>query len=128
MVRHSYLVCVEEIEGLNIYDVLLVDSDFRVEWRALGTPLTPAMSETSKHHFFIVQNQERRWKLGSASDKKMMQFIQSIQSMRHATPWAQKHRFDSFAPVRQNVQAQWLVDGVRTYLMRLICSEITFGM
>jgi phospholipase D1/2 len=68
--------------------------------------------KSPKHHFFTVSNAERKFKLASNSDKKMMQFIQSIQSMKASTLWSQKHRFNSFAPVRQNVQAQWLVDGV----------------
>jgi phospholipase D1/2 len=114
MVRHSYIVCVEELEGLNIYDVLLVDSDFKVEWHALPgvKKAVESSNETAKHHFFIISNAERTFKLGSESHKKMIQFIQSIQSMRGSTPWSKKNRFDSFAPVRQNVQCQWLVDGV----------------
>ena len=114
MVRHSYIVCVEELEGLNIYDVLLVDSDFKVEWHPLPgvRKAIDSSNKGTKHHFFTISNAERTFKLGSESDKKMMQFIQSIQSMRDATPWSKKHRFDSFAPVRQNVQCQWLVDGV----------------
>jgi phospholipase D1/2 len=114
MVRHSYLVCVEELEGLNIYDVLLVDSDFKLEWRALPglRKSVEKSSKGAKHHFFTVSNGERTFKLGSESDRKMMQFIQSIQTMREITPWSKKHRFDSFAPIRQNVQCQWLVDGV----------------
>jgi phospholipase D1/2 len=115
MVRHSYLVCVEEMEGIDIYDVLLVDSDFKVEWHSLSgshKSLDDPPKDGPKHHFFDVSNGERKFKLGSNSDKKMMQFIQSIQAMKNATPWSQKHRFDSFAPVRENVQCQWLVDGV----------------
>lgn len=114
MVRHSYIVCVEELEGMNIYDVLLVDSDFKVEWSAVPglRKATKNSNETVKHHFFTVNNAERTFKLGSESDKKMMQFIQSIESMKNTTVWSKKHRFDSFAPVRQNVQCQWLVDGV----------------
>jgi phospholipase D1/2 len=113
MVRHSYIVCVEELEGLNIYDVFLVDSDFKVEWHALpGLRVSVDEPSQGKHHFFTITNSERTFKLGSESDKKMMQFIQSIQAMKRATPWSQKHRFGSFAPVRQHVQCQWLVDGV----------------
>lgn len=113
MVRHSYIVCVEELEGLNIYDVLLVDSDFDVQWHALpGFRRDVEVGDKSRHHFFTISNAERTFKLGSESDKKMMQFIQSIQRMKDSSPWSQSHRFDSFAPVRYNVQAQWLVDGV----------------
>jgi phospholipase D1/2 len=113
MVRHSYIVCAEGLEGMNIYDVFLVDSDFKVEWNTLpGLTKSIDTSSKAKHHFFTISNAERTFRLGSESDNKMMQFIQSIHTMKETTPWACKHRFDSFAPVRQNVQCQWLVDGV----------------
>jgi len=129
MVRHSYIVCVEELEGLNIYDVLLVDSDFDMQWRALGGLRKGIKEEEkSRHHIFTISNAERTFKLGSASDHKMLQFTHSIQEMRHCTPWSKQHRFDSFAPVRYNVQAQWLVDGVRIHLNFLTSSVIIFGM
>lgn len=131
MVRHSYIVCVEEMEGINIYDVLLVDSDFKVEWHSLpGLHKSPdeALAKRSKHHFFNVSNSERKFKLGSNSDKKMMQFIQSIQTMKNATPWSKKNRFGSFAPVRENVQCQWLVDGVKISFYFTYVSATTFGM
>ena len=129
MVRHSYIVCAEELEGLNIYDVLLVDSDFKVEWHALRG-VRKAIDKTdknAKHHFFTISNGERMFKLVSESDKKMMQFIESIRSMRDATPWSQKHRFDSFAPVRHNVHCQWLVDGVNLPKFPTYSSATTFG-
>lgn len=117
------------MEGLNIYDVFLVDSDFKVEWNALpGMRSSIEESSRRRHHFFTITNGERKFKLGSESDKKMMQFIQSIQTMTHATPWAEKHRFNSFAPVRQNVQCQWLVDGVCAFLHFSNSSVITSGM
>ena len=114
MVRHSYIICVEEIEGQNIYDVFLVDPDFKVEWHLLSkfNKSDESSSKTRKHHFFTITNAERTFRLASQSDRKMMQFIQSIQKMKQITPWSKRHRFDSFAPVRQNVQCQWLVDGV----------------
>ena len=129
MVRHSYIVCVEELEGLSIYDVLLVDSAFEIQWRILGG-LRRGIEEGEKgrHHIFTISNAERTFKLGSESDNKMLQFIQSIQLMKQSTPWSKHHRFDSFAPVRYNVQAQWLVDGVLIHLNFLTSSVIIFGM
>ncbi|GMF08205.1 unnamed protein product [Ambrosiozyma monospora] len=38
--------------------------------------------------------------------------------MAQETVWSQKHRFDSFAPVRQNCFAQWFVDA-RDYMWAL---------
>ena len=122
MVRHSYIICADELEGLNIFDVFLVDSNFSVHWHVLPGLMKAAekSSDSAKHHFFTITNEERTFKLGSNSHRKMLQFIQSIQKMMTATPWSKKNRFDSFAPVRQNVQCQWLVDGVYTHHIYLI--------
>lgn len=42
----------------------------------------------------------------------MQQFILSLEKMATDSIWAGKNRFDSFAPIRLNVAAQWMVDGV----------------
>jgi len=97
---------------MNIYDVLLVDSDFEITLNALpGVRRRIENDKRSSHHLFTIRNAERSFKLGSNGHKKMEQFIESIQMMRELTPWSKKHRFNSFAPVRHGVQAQWLVDG-----------------
>jgi phospholipase D1/2 len=125
MVRHSYIVCVEELEGMNIYDVLLVDSDFKLESRALADLADPVdAKDTPKHHFFTICNAERTFRLASESDRKMKQFVESIQMMKEITPWSKKHRFDSFAPVRYDVQCQWLVDGVSSLGILLIAARL----
>jgi phospholipase D1/2 len=121
MVRHSYIVCVEELEGLNIYDVFLVDSDFKIQWHTLPgvSKVIGKGDKAPRHHFFTISNSERTFKLASQSDKKMMQFIQSIEKMKEITPWSKFHRFDCFAPVRNHVQCQWLVDGVNVPLCQI---------
>jgi hypothetical protein len=43
----------------------------------------------------------------------MLQWITALEKAAATTPFVAKHRFDSFSPVRLNVAAQWLVDGVR---------------
>lgn len=43
----------------------------------------------------------------------MLQWITSLQKAADKCLYAKRHRFDSFAPVRMEVAAQWLVDGVR---------------
>ena len=117
MVRHSYILCVEQLETIKVYDVFLVDSDFKMEWRPFtgfvrGSEIAEKPAKGGAHHFFTISNAERTFKLGSRSDNKMFQFVESIQKMIDSSPWSKKHRFDSFAPVRTNVQSQWLVDGV----------------
>jgi phospholipase D1/2 len=48
----------------------------------------------------------------------MHQFIVSMERVAMQCIWAGRNRFDSFAPIRVNVAAQWLVDG-RDYFWNL---------
>lgn len=50
--------------------------------------------------------------LAACSQRQMQQFIASLEKMSADSIWAGRNRFDSFAPIRLNVSAQWLVDGV----------------
>jgi phospholipase D1/2 len=45
----------------------------------------------------------------------MQQWIASLEKMAQHCHWSGTNRFDSFAPIRLNVAAQWLVDGVRLF-------------
>ncbi|KAM5538665.1 hypothetical protein V8D89_007694, partial [Ganoderma adspersum] len=42
----------------------------------------------------------------------MLQWITSLEWVAKESHYTGKNRFDSFAPIRLNVAAQWLVDGV----------------
>lgn len=44
--------------------------------------------------------------------RQMHQFIVSMERIAAQSAWTHQNRFDSFAPLRVNVAAQWLVDGV----------------
>lgn len=122
LVRHSYVVCVDGPESLIPYDVFLVDSDFAVEkpkQRILDQKTTQDMAKiakenakpTKKAHMLQVYNAERKLKLYARDEKHYNQWRESLTSMATATVWSQKQRFNSFAPVRNNVWARWLVDG-----------------
>jgi len=52
--------------------------------------------------------------IGQRADEKrqMHQFIVSMERIAAQSAWTGMNRFDSFAPLRVNVAAQWLVDGV----------------
>ena len=126
LVRHSYIVCVDSPEEMNIYDVFLVDSDFRMQAKKSRIPLrdqnAKALAKTAKesaahpqHHSLKLYNSERKLKLLAKHERQLFQFEESIQYVISTSPWAQKNRFDSFAPVRKNVFARWLVDG-RDYM------------
>jgi phospholipase D1/2 len=44
--------------------------------------------------------------------RQLNQWILSIQRMSERSHWTGGNRFESFAPIRLNASAQWLVDGV----------------
>ena len=124
-VRHSYIVCVDSPEEMNIYDVFLVDSSFdlqtkkkRIRDQKKPRDLAKTARESAshpQHHSLRISNSERRLKLLAKNERQLHQFEESIRYMSLNSPWAKPNRFDSFAPVRSNVFAQWLVDG-RDYM------------
>ncbi|QDS70591.1 hypothetical protein FKW77_000068 [Venturia effusa] len=126
LVRHSYLVCVDSPEEMNVFEVILVDSEFRIDKtksstrkrdenpRALAKRAKASAKDPSGHHLRIV-NSERVYKLLAKNNDQLRQFEESIQFMASNSEWSQKHRYDSFAPVRHNVWTQPLVDG-RDYM------------
>jgi phospholipase D1/2 len=129
LVRHSYIICVDGPESLNPYDVFLVDSEFSTEKPKkrktidLNTPQEVANTvfekgleagttvAHGKHHLLRLYNTERKLKLIARTERLYLQFQESINLMAQATIWSKKQRFASYAPVRNNVWARWLVDG-----------------
>ncbi|OAV88495.1 hypothetical protein PTTG_00875 [Puccinia triticina 1-1 BBBD Race 1] len=69
-------------------------------------------------HVFYITNSEREVKLIAKNERQMDQFIASIERMVARSIWHGKNRFDSYAPIRMNVSAQWLIDG-RDYFWNL---------
>ncbi|PSR97072.1 hypothetical protein BD289DRAFT_404500 [Coniella lustricola] len=143
LVRQSYIACVDSPESIDICDVYLVDSRFDIicKKKKLGQVaakkakkananqgegervddgedddfLQDPHSSKKHHHKLTIVNSERKINL-YAQQHDLPQFEESIKLMMEKSPWASpKIRFDSFAPVRQNVYAQWLVDG-RDYM------------
>ncbi|KAK0644509.1 hypothetical protein B0T16DRAFT_197818 [Cercophora newfieldiana] len=131
LVRQSYIVCVESPENMNIYDVYLVDSKFGiVSKKNKGKQLESkshdgdediehldltATRSLTKHHTLKIVTSERTVRLFSPNQHLIQQFEESVVEMLKNTSWHWKNRFDSFAPVRTGVHAQWLVDG-RDYM------------
>ncbi|KAI5356651.1 putative phospholipase D/Transphosphatidylase, PX domain superfamily [Septoria linicola] len=122
LIRHSYIVCVDGPESLVPYDVFLVDSDFAIDQqrqRILDQKSAQQMAKvaqeiatpTKKAHLIQLFNSERKFKLYARNEKQYLQFRDSLTHMMEQTPWSKKQRFASFAPVRNNVWARWLVDG-----------------
>ncbi|KAH3955605.1 phospholipase [Parastagonospora nodorum] len=122
LVRHSYVVCVDSPEEMNVYDVFLVDADFNMESKSgklrdkkARDIASEAKASATGHHQLKLVNSERKMKLLARNDKMLQQFEESITFMTKNTLWSQPQRFGSFAPVRKRIYAQWLVDG-RDYM------------
>ncbi|KAI0443088.1 phospholipase D [Xylaria telfairii] len=138
LVRQNYIAVVESPATMNIYDVYLVDPLFRVESKKSklrrfgklikgntekekekekGREISKYTDEDvpEKHHSLKLFTAERKIKLFSRNQTILRQFEQSVLDMLKQTQWHQPHRFGSFAPVRRNAFAQWLVDG-RDYM------------
>lgn len=124
LVRHSYIVCVDSPEEMHIYDVFLFDEDFEMqpqssllrEQKQKNKPrqIAKAARESAshpQHHRLKVQNSERKMKLLARNERQLQQFVDSVRLTVEASPWTKSNRFGSFAPVRPNCFAQWLVDG-----------------
>lgn len=123
-VRHSYIVCVGSPEDMIIHDVFMVDSSFhihtnikRLRDRKPKDIAKAAQKPTAhpQHHTLKLYNSERKIKLLAKNERQLHQFDDSIRFMAQNTIWTKPNRFDSFAPVRSKVFAQWLVDG-RDYM------------
>ncbi|XP_006462684.1 hypothetical protein AGABI2DRAFT_186563 [Agaricus bisporus var. bisporus H97] len=73
--------------------------------------------EVSKHTFYIV-NSQTKLKLFARNERQMLQWITALEKSASSSTYTNENRFDSFAPIRLNVAAQWLVDG-RDYFWNL---------
>jgi phospholipase D1/2 len=124
LVRHSYVVCVDSPEEMHIYDVFLFDEDFKIQpqssrlrdqtQKKKGKQIAQAAKETAshpQHHRLKLHNSERKMKLLARNERQLLQFEDSIRFTVEQSPWTKPNRFGSFAPVRPNCFAQWLVDG-----------------
>lgn len=74
--------------------------------------------QTASHHTFFIANSQTKLKLVAKNVRQMQQFIISLERIAGQCIWRSRNRFDSFAPIRMNVAAQWLVDG-RDYFWNL---------
>ncbi|KAK3059400.1 hypothetical protein LTS18_010962, partial [Coniosporium uncinatum] len=124
LVRQSYIVIVDSAQSMDIYDVFLFDGDFKMEKRdsrkrdETAQELAKRAKESAthpNHHQLRIENSQQKFRLLAKNGRLLEQFYDSIEFAQQASHWTKPHRFDSFAPVRQNVWAQWLVDG-RDYM------------
>jgi phospholipase D1/2 len=113
-----------------IYELLCIDQRFTIErvQRALRHGLNKITGNAAvqgeddgrnaSHHTVFITNSQQRLKLVFKHVRIMEQFIVAIERIASQSVWAGPNRFSSFAPVRVNAAAQWLVEG-RDYFWNL---------
>ena len=145
IVRESYIIIVEEAHSLRLYDVFLMDQEFKVvqkhtlrpaslkhapkneveedkegklAWPETHHTSTGTIGDYVRRHRFNLYNAERKLKLTAKNERELEQFLLSIQWAAHHNPFGKQTRFGSFAPIRRCAAVQWLVDG-RDYYWNL---------
>ncbi|CAO1614671.1 unnamed protein product [Jaminaea pallidilutea] len=151
IVRESYIAICPGPETLEVHDIFLIDSEFRVERpKRIYKQATHLAAELKNRddddssdeengarevhaevqgqttqsrrdgnaantnvssHTFYIHNSERKLKLSAKSDRILEQFVSSMERVALQSPFSGSNRFGSFAPIRLNVNAQWLIDG-----------------
>jgi len=138
LVRNSYIMYVSDIYSTTPLDVFLIDPSFKItysgEERDNHRPHDSAdganslydenmslrdeafdededgNAKISTHLSIKLENGERSMKMLAKSEYQLKLWVKSIETMQKNTIWSKPHRFESFAPVRQNCFAQWFVD------------------
>ncbi|OBA20145.1 phospholipase D [Metschnikowia bicuspidata var. bicuspidata NRRL YB-4993] len=145
LVRGSYVMYVSEINSTTPIEVFIVDSSFKLTFKrennekvdakvmetesdfeeeleksigSDGKALTKVQNKVFKHLRIVLENNERKLVIIPKSKAEQQLWISSLNEMVKSNVWAEKHRFNSFAPIRKNCYAQWLVDA-RDYFWAL---------
>lgn len=137
LIRGSYLMYVPDIISTTPLEVFLVDLSFKIRGKSdtedktdqRGSESESDYAEDSQsqieaanrvadkvqnqvftHLKITLENNERKLVILPKSRIEQKLWLQSLDEMVRSTVWSEKHRFNSFAPVRKNCYAQWLVD------------------
>ena len=82
------------------------------EDRDLPHPSRKGSQDDVSKHTFYIENSQMRLKINARNERQMLQWISALEKSAATCHFTRRSRFDSFAPIRLNVAAQWLVDGV----------------
>ncbi|ORY05424.1 phospholipase D/nuclease [Basidiobolus meristosporus CBS 931.73] len=103
-IRDSCVIFCNSISDSSPKDILLCNKDFTIEHSADSkNPL--------RRRTITIGNKFRRIDLRASSEAHVHEWIKNLEQIQRNSLWVQRNRFDSFAPVRDNVNARWFVDG-----------------
>lgn len=134
LIRDSYIMYVSDIFSTTPLEVFLLDSKFNYTFSGDDSKDKRDISmnnvyddmewdlenikKISTNLFIKLTNSERKLTFLCKSELSMRLWISSIAKMTKNCVWVGPKRFDSFAPVRKNAFAKFLVDG-RDYFWSL---------
>ncbi|CAO3693092.1 unnamed protein product [Umbelopsis ramanniana] len=104
ILRDSYIAFCKDIGSTTPTDVLLFDQYFKVDHAAHF--LTPY----NQHHI-TIRNKTRRIDIKGPANRVIEDWMASIKKVQTDSPWMKRHRFLSFAPIRNDAKVKWFVDG-----------------
>ncbi|RUS17342.1 hypothetical protein BC937DRAFT_90093 [Endogone sp. FLAS-F59071] len=105
MLRDSYVAFCSNIGSINPTDVFLFDKTFLV------TRISPHFLAPGSRHHLTIQNKHRRIDMKGSTNRTIDDWMESLKLVQESSPWLRVHRFDSFAPVREQAKVKWYVDG-----------------
>ncbi|ORZ11014.1 hypothetical protein BCR41DRAFT_357358 [Lobosporangium transversale] len=62
-------------------------------------------------HHIEIGNMHRKVEMKGGYNREMIEWVDHIKKMEQASPWVKNHRFDSFAPEREDAKIRYYVDG-----------------
>jgi hypothetical protein len=103
-IRESYIAICETIGSTEPSDVFLFDPTFFVHQKD-----TSVLGVHGKR--IIFGNSRRKIEIKSSNSRDMIDWLYDFQKVRIRSPWVTHHRFGSFAPEREDIQAKMYIDG-----------------
>lgn len=105
VLRSSYLVYLDHIDQTLPSEILLFDQHFQLEIENEGSKnlLKPLRVKITNGSKLLEVRPER--------NSQMPYWIKQLSDLTTNCPWTRSHRFNSFAPIRENCQLDWLIDG-----------------
>ncbi|KAF9902851.1 hypothetical protein BX616_001791, partial [Lobosporangium transversale] len=103
ILRDSYMAFLPDISSDECSDVFIFDQNFYVKHKeqVLGLNL----------HHIEIGNMHRKVEMKGGYNREMIEWVDHIKKMEQASPWVKNHRFDSFAPEREDAKIRYYVDG-----------------
>jgi phosphatidylserine/phosphatidylglycerophosphate/cardiolipin synthase-like enzyme len=97
---NSYIAFCSHISSTSPADVFLLDKYFKYN----------RFQRVLSQDHIDISNSSRKIEL--RGDKRTLDYLmESIHKVKISSPWVRQHRFDSYAPIRENAKIKWYIDG-----------------